>query len=169
MKFLNQLFSSQEMLSPIFSCKQVELYTKQYTSNLNVSTDLSWSHHVGLICKKKLKSLLGCFTETFINFPAHTSWWNCINHWSGHTWSTLVQSGTHTLKDIQALENVQKFTLRVCSESWSCDYLTLLDTLSMPTLPDRRETLKLCLLLQVESYIPPVQSQSKLSLYHSPQ
>ena len=56
---------------------------------------------------------------------------------------------SHLKKDIQALENVQKFTLRVCSKSWSSDYATLLDTLSMPTLSDRRETLKLCLLFNI--------------------
>ena len=55
----------------------------------------------------------------------------------------------HLKKDIQVLENVQKFALRVCSKSWSSDYATLLDTLSMPTLSDRRETLKLCLLFNI--------------------
>ena len=45
----------------------------------------------------------------------------------------------HLRKDIQALENVQKFALRVCSKSWSSDYATLLDTLSIPTLSDRRD------------------------------
>ena len=54
----------------------------------------------------------------------------------------------HHKKDIQALENVQKFALKVCSKSWSSDYATLLDTLSMPTVSDRRETLKLCLLFK---------------------
>ena len=52
-------------------------------------------------------------------------------------------------KDIQALENVQKFALRVCSKSSSSDYDTLLDTLSIPTLSDQREILKLCLLLNI--------------------
>ena len=55
----------------------------------------------------------------------------------------------HLRKDIQALENVQKFALRVCSKSWSSDYATLLDTLSIPTLSDRRDTLKLCLLFNI--------------------
>ena len=47
------------------------------------------------------------------------------------------------------IENVQKFALRVCSKSWSSDYATLLDTLSIPTLSDRRDTLKLCLLFNI--------------------
>ena len=53
------------------------------------------------------------------------------------------------LKDIQALENVQKFALRVRSKSMSSDYPTLLDTFSKPTLSDRRETLKLYLLFNI--------------------
>ena len=57
----------------------------------------------------------------------------------------VVQSG----KDLQELENVQKFALRVCSKAWSSVYATLLDTLSMLTLSDWRETLKLCLLFNI--------------------
>ena len=61
-------------------------------------------------------------------------------------------------KDIQALENMQKFALRVWSKSWSSDYATLLDT---PTLSDRRETLKLCLLFNILTGSPLVQLQLK--------
>ena len=50
--------------------------------------------------------------------------------------------------EILALENVQK---EVCFEDlfWSCDYVTLLDLLSMPSLSNRRETLRLCLLFNI--------------------
>ena len=51
-------------------------------------------------------------------------------------------------------ETLQKFGLRVCSKSWSFDYAILLDTLSIPTLSDRRETLKLCLFFNNITYIP---------------
>ena len=52
-------------------------------------------------------------------------------------------------KDIQALENVQKFALRVCSKSCSSNYDTLLDTLCIQSLSDWRETRKLCLLFNI--------------------
>ena len=72
----------------------------------------------------------------------------------------------HLKKDIQMLENVQKFALRICSKSWNSDYDTLLGTLNIPTLSNRRETLKLCLLFNIlagrVTYTPPVQSQSKM-------
>ena len=55
----------------------------------------------------------------------------------------------HLRKDMQALENVQKFALRVCFKSWSSNYATFLDTLSIPTLSDKRDTLKLCLLFNI--------------------
>ena len=49
----------------------------------------------------------------------------------------------------QMLENVQKFALRICSKPWNSDYDTLLGTLNIPTLSNRRKTLKLCLLFNI--------------------
>ena len=63
---------------------------------------------------------------------------SCLQHWD-----------PHLRKEIQALENVQKFALRACSKSWSSNYDTLLDTLCIQTLSDHREILKLCLLFNI--------------------
>ena len=116
---------------------------------LNFSTDLSWSHHVGLICKKTRK-LVGMLYRNFYQFSSsnilvklYKSLIRPHMEYACQVWDP------HLKKDIQVLENVQKFALRVCSKSWSSDYATLLDTLSMPTLSDRRETLKLCLLFNI--------------------
>ena len=43
------------------------------------------------------------------------------------------------VKDIVAIENVQKFALRVCSKQWSSTYDTLLNALTVPTLFSRRK------------------------------
>ena len=49
----------------------------------------------------------------------------------------------HLQRDIQRLENVQKFALRVCTKHWHYDYLELLDQAQLPTLAKRRLYLKL--------------------------
>ena len=40
----------------------------------------------------------------------------------------------HLIKDIQALENVQKFALRICSKQWQMSYPDLLNHFQIPTL-----------------------------------
>ena len=58
-------------------------------------------------------------------------------------WSPYLQ------KDIQALENVQKFAFRVCTGQWSMDYETLLSFLNISSLATRRCRLKLSLLYNI--------------------
>ena len=57
--------------------------------------------------------------------------------------------GPHLVKDIVAVENVQKFALRVCSKQWNSSYDTLLTALTVPTLASRRKTQKLCTLFSI--------------------
>ena len=49
-----------------------------------------------------------------------------------------------TVQDIQHLESVQKFALRVSSKQWDLGYSELLDTCNLPTLENRRLYMKLC-------------------------
>ena len=116
---------------------------------LNFSTDLSWSHHIGLVCKKTRK-LLGMLYRNFYQLSS--------SHILVKLYKSLIRPhmeytcsvwDPHLKKGIQTLENVQKFALRICSKLWNSDYDTLLGTLNIPTLSNRRETLKLCLLFNI--------------------
>ena len=116
---------------------------------LNFSADLSWSHHIDLICRKTRK-LIGMLYRNFYQFSSPSVMAKLYKPLiRPHLEYACTIWDPHLRKDIQALENVQKFALRVCSKSWSSDYATLLDTLSIPTLSDRRDTLKLCLLFNI--------------------
>ena len=46
-------------------------------------------------------------------------------------------------KDIQAIQNVQKFALRICSRNWNLSYWELLDMFQLPSLENRRLYLSL--------------------------
>jgi len=48
-------------------------------------------------------------------------------------------------KDIERLEGVQKFGLKVSLKQWRCGYEDLLQLANLPTLASRRQRLKLCL------------------------
>ncbi len=60
-----------------------------------------------------------------------------------HVWDPFLA------KDIKAIEDVQKFALRVCTKSWHSDYNELLDYCDISTMASRRKTAKLCLLFNI--------------------
>ena len=53
------------------------------------------------------------------------------------------------VKDTVAIENVQKFALRVCSKQWNSSYDALLNVLTVPILSSRRKTQKFCTLFSI--------------------
>ena len=64
----------------------------------------------------------------------------------------------HLIKDIQALENVQKFALRICSKQWQMSYPDLLNHFKIPTLENCRLFLSLCTFFKIVNkinYFPP--------------
>ena len=61
-------------------------------------------------------------------------------------------------KDIAALENVQKFALRVCFKKWSLNYQDLLELSHLQSLQDRRSFRSLTTLFKIIYdivYFPP--------------
>ena len=54
-----------------------------------------------------------------------------------------------TKKDIVALENVQKFALKVSLKQWTLSYEDMLDRANIPSLSSRRKNLSLCQLYNI--------------------
>ena len=52
-------------------------------------------------------------------------------------------------KDIQMLENTQKFALRTCFKDWSSQYADLLEHASLPSLVSHHKQAKLCHLFKI--------------------
>ena len=50
----------------------------------------------------------------------------------------------YMVKDIQLLEKVQRFALRICSCNYNLSYEELLDLCKIPSLQNRRSFLSLC-------------------------
>ena len=48
------------------------------------------------------------------------------------------------MKDVEKLEKVQKFALRLCVKQWDLDYVSLLFICDLPTLTARRKYFNLC-------------------------
>ena len=71
-------------------------------------------------------------------------------------------------QNIEAIEQVQKFALKVCQKDWHSDYVTLLNITNVPPLAARRKALKLCQLfsiLQGHSEFPDLPTSKRVSRY----
>ena len=60
----------------------------------------------------------------------------------------------HLQKDIDQLECVQKFALRMCAKQWDLGYAELLNCFKVPSLRDRRNCLSLCTMYKVVHDFP---------------
>ena len=118
---------------------------------VTLTSDLSWSLHITNICKKTRKQT-GLLYRNFYRFAdpsimlkLYTSLVRLHTEYASIIWDA------HLSKDILALENTQKFALRVCLKNWRADYDLLLDQAHLPRLSSRRKFLKLCLLYTIFS------------------
>ena len=76
----------------------------------------------------------------------------------------------HLQQDINSLECVQKFALRLCSKQWDTGYHELLNMFSLPSLENRHLHLKLCHLFKIVCglcYFPPKAIVANNNLTHS--
>ena len=123
-----------------------------------ITSDLSWSSHINYICSKA-KKMLGMLYRQFSNHSSEPAMIRLyltlvrpVLEYGAEVWHP------HLIKDIQALENVQKFALRICSKQWQMSYPDLLNHFKIPTLENRRLFLSLCTFFKIVNkinYFPP--------------
>ena len=92
-----------------------------------VSSGLSWSSHIQLVCMKatKISGLI------YWNFAKYTSDSSVILKMykalvQPHLEYTAQVWSPYTVKDIELLEKVQRFALRICSRNYNLSYEELL-------------------------------------------
>ena len=116
---------------------------------LLISSDLSWSHRIDSICSKARK-ILGLLywrfsrdTEPHALLQLYLSLVRPHLEYRSQVWDPHLQ------RDINQLESVQKFGLRVCAKQWDLSYNELLSNFDVPTLNDRRLYLKLATMYKI--------------------
>ena len=114
-----------------------------------LTSDLSWSQHVDYMCVKTRK-LIGLLYRRFYG--------NMDNEGLLQLYITMVRPhleyaaqvwDPHLVKNIEKLEKVQKFALRM--RQWDCGYNDLLDKAGLPTLRNRRMFSKQCTLFKIHA------------------
>ena len=136
-----------------------------------LSSDLSWAQHIDAICAKAKKLIGLCYKH----FYKHTGS-KCLlqlylalirphTEYASQVWSPYLQ------KDIDRLEGVQKFALRMSSKQWKVGYHNLRAYFGVPSLSDRRLYLNLCMLYNnlihfpVGVFVPRVTTASRSSAH----
>ena len=142
-------FSWKRYLSippPVLSIGGVDLRRVDNTKylGLSLSSDLSWSDHITNLCRKT-KRLIGML---YRQFYAHADTPTLLKLYVAFIRPHLEYACTiwspSTKKDIVALENVQKFALKVSLKQWTLSYEDMLDRANIPSLSSRRQNLSLC-------------------------
>ena len=115
---------------------------------LLLTSDLTWSQHINNICSKTRK-LTGLFYRRFhhchpqLMLRLYKSLVRPHLEYASQVWDP------HLNRDVDSLENVQKFALRVCQKSWSAPYHELLNSTNVHKLSTRRKNAKLCQLYKI--------------------
>ena len=90
------------------------------------SSDLSWSPHITNCCNKT-RRLIGLLYRRFYRCTNSPSLLRLYKSFvRPHLEYATIAWNPHLKGEIEAIENVQKFSLRVCLKSWDSDYNELL-------------------------------------------
>ena len=114
-----------------------------------LSSNLNWAPHVEATCAKARK-LIGLLYRRFYE---HVDSSHLVEMYKivvrPHLEYAAPVWAPHLAKDVDNLENVQKFGLKMCMKSWDAGYQELLDLAKLPTLENRRLYLKLSTLYKI--------------------
>ena len=116
---------------------------------VNITDDLSWANHTSVIASKARK-ILGLLYRHFSSWSPPEALLQLYKslvrphlEYASQVWNP------HLVKDIDQLENVQKFALKICFKQWDSSYSDLLQSSNLPTLANRRKYLGLCYLYKL--------------------
>ena len=106
-------------------------------------SNLGWSDHITMICSKTRK-LLGLLYRQFYNHATtDTIKQLYVSLIRPHLEYAAPLWDPHLQKDVDMLENVQKFAMKLITRKWDQGYAQLKEMVDLPTLQSRRLHLKL--------------------------
>ena len=107
---------------------------------LLLTDNLSWSQHISSCCFKAWQ-VLGLLYRRFYSFSNQETLKQLyLLLVRPHIEYGCQVRDSHLAKDQKALEDVQKFGLRLASHRWDASYNALLDLFDLPSHEDRRPT-----------------------------
>ena len=137
---------------------------------LTITSDLMWSIHIANICSKT-RRLIGLLYRRFYKYSSpntllklYVSFIRPHLEYASAAWDPFLK------KDIDLIEDVQKFALKVCLKSWNSSYNDLLKQSNLLSLQARRHDTKLCHLYKIVNnvtFFPNAPTQTRQLTYSS--
>lgn len=116
---------------------------------IQINSDLSWSAHVTSLCNKA-RRLIGLLYRRFYKHAASSTLLQLYKSFiRPHLEYCSVVWNPYLVCDIEALEKVQRFALRVCLKNWSASHEQLYNQSNVPPLSARRTNASLCYLFKL--------------------
>ena len=111
---------------------------------ITITSNMSWSPHITECCNKT-RRLIDLIHRRFHQYSNTTTLVNLYHSFiRPHLEYASIVWNPNFKCEIEAIENVQKFALRMCTKSWDSDYDNLLTVTNLPSLKDRRTQACLC-------------------------
>ena len=127
--------------------EKVDLY--KYLGVL-ISSDLSWSQHISYICSRAKRQLGLLYRHFYRDTEPNSLKMLYLTQVRPLLEYAVPVWDPYFVKDVEALESVQKFAAKMCTKSWQrWSYSEQLRALNLTTLKERRDYLKLCFLYKV--------------------
>ena len=123
-----------------------------------LSADLSWSYHNTVYLHQSQKTMGILYRQFSSNVDSLAMKRLYTSLVRPHLEYNVEVCNPYLQKDIAALENIQKFALRVCFKKWSLNYRDLLKLSHLQSLQDRRLFRSLTTLFKIIYdivYLPP--------------
>ena len=116
---------------------------------VTITDDLSWSKQVSSVVSKA-RRILGMIYRTFYRFCGTSTMLRLYKAYvKPHLNYCSSMWDPPLVKFQEALESVQKISLRLCCKNWSAAYLQLLDSTGLTTLNAEHKIAKLCFLYKI--------------------
>ena len=124
------------------SCPPAKVTSVRYLG-VQINSDLSWSSHITNLCNKA-RWLIGHMYRWFYkNADMKTLLQLYKTFIRPHLEYCSIVWDPYLVKDIEALEKVQRFGLRMCLKQWDLNQEQLLQASNVVSLSDRRTHAKL--------------------------
>jgi hypothetical protein len=130
------------------STELVQVHSYKYLG-VTITNTLSWQPHITAKCKKARK-LIGMMYRNLYKHCSQTTLLKLyLTTIRPHLeYASPVWNPFH-IGEIEKIESVQKFALRMCSKSWNLDYEELLENTRIPTLSSRWTQASMCHLSKI--------------------
>ncbi len=127
----------------------IQLVSSVRYLGIQLNSDLSWSPHITNLCTKA-RQLVGLLYRRFYKHANTSTLLQLYKSFiRPHLEYCAIVWDPHLLKDVEALEKVQRFVLRTCLMNWSLDHDQLYQQSNLPPFVNRRSNAKLCHLYRI--------------------